>query len=291
MKLIDGKMIAAKKLIAVQEQIEKDGLEPVLAVLLIGDDPASHLYVKLKQKAAKEVGIELRTYLCESHTPREEIVKSIDFLNADQDTHGIIVQLPLPEHLDANDIVNMIDPTKDVDGFHKVNQKKFLKDQSCVYPVFPAAIMSLIDSCEDELHGKKAVVLGKSDVFDRVMTHALMQRGCHAIFIGCTEEGDFSVQEKDLINQADIIVTAVGRAELLSGDLIKDGAIVIDGGISKIEESTVGDVARYTCAHREIFLSPVPGGVGPVTIACLLENVMRFAQCSHGCCDAHQHKK
>lgn len=287
MKLIDGKMIAAKKLLAVKEMIEESGLEPNLAVVLVGDDPASHLYVKLKEKAAKEVGVELRKYLCDANTSYENIAQSIAFLNNDPDTHGIIVQLPLPQHLNADEIVSLIDPAKDVDGFHKVNQENFLADRACVYPVFPGAIMRLIDSCDKDLQDKKAVVLGKSDVFDRVMTHALVQRGCHAVFIGCEGREDFTAQEKDLIMQADLIVTAVGRAEFLSGDLIKDGAIVIDGGISKIKESTVGDVARYTCARKDISLSPVPGGVGPMTIACLLENVTRFAQCPRGCCEQH----
>lgn len=284
MKLIDGKMIAAKKLLAVQELIKDEELEPTLAVILVGDDPASHLYVKLKAKAAKEVGIELRTYFCEKGTSREEIAESIAFLNADPDTHGIIVQLPLPDHLDADDIVNLIDPKKDVDGFHKTNQGKFLTDQSCVYPVFPGAIMELIMSCENDLRGKKAVVLGRSDVFDRVMTHAFAQCECEAIFIGCAQKNELTVQEKDVINQADIIVTAIGKPGFLSCDLIKDGAIVIDGGISKIDEKTVGDVNRTQCSDRDISISAVPGGVGPVTIACLLENVAHFAQCQENRC-------
>lgn len=278
MNLIDGKKIAARKLVAVQDMIENNELEPRLAVVLIGDDPASHLYVRLKQKAAKEIGVDLNVYYCDANISRDEIVQSIEFLNSDQETHGIIVQLPLPAHLDACDIVKLIDPTKDVDGFHPDNQEKFLSDQECVFPVFPGAILSLIDSCGKDLRGAKAVVLGKSDVFDRVMTHALLLRGCHAIFIGCEKKGLFTSQEKELIMQADIIVTAVGKVDLLACDMVKDGAIVIDGGISKIGESVVGDVARQTCVDRDISLSPVPGGVGPVTIACLLENVAQFAK-------------
>ncbi|MFA5986871.1 MAG: bifunctional 5,10-methylenetetrahydrofolate dehydrogenase/5,10-methenyltetrahydrofolate cyclohydrolase [Parcubacteria group bacterium] len=278
MKLIDGKMIAVQKLLTVKETIENKDLTPALAVVLVGDDPASHLYVKLKQKAAKEVGVELRTYFCEALTPRDEIVQSINFLNADPDTHGIIVQLPLPDHLDADEIVNMIDPQKDADGFHRVNQEKFLADEEGVFPVFPRAIMSLIDSCGDDLRGKNAVVLGKSDVFDRVMTHALVQRGCETQFIRCVDKKDFSPKEKELINSADIIVTAAGMPEFVSCDLIKDDTIVIDGGISKKGEKIMGDIAQKTCKDRDIILSPVPGGVGPVTIACLLENAVELAQ-------------
>lgn len=271
-------MIAVQKLLTVKETIENKDLTPALAVVLVGDDPASHLYVKLKQKAAKEVGVELRTYFCEALTPRDEIVQSINFLNADPDTHGIIVQLPLPDHLDADEIVNMIDPQKDADGFHRVNQEKFLADEEGVFPVFPRAIMSLIDSCGDDLRGKNAVVLGKSDVFDRVMTHALVQRGCETQFIRCVDKKDFSPKEKELINSADIIVTAAGMPEFVSCDLIKDDTIVIDGGISKKGEKIMGDIAQKTCKDRDIILSPVPGGVGPVTIACLLENAVELAQ-------------
>jgi methylenetetrahydrofolate dehydrogenase (NADP+)/methenyltetrahydrofolate cyclohydrolase len=278
MKLIDGKMIAAKKLLTVKEIIENEELAPALAVVLVGNDPASHLYVKLKQKAAKEVGIELRTYFCEALTSRDEIVQSINFLNADPDTHGIIVQLPLPEHLNTDDIVNMIDPQKDADGFHMVNQEKFLADDEGVSPVFPRAIMSLIDSCGDDLWGKNATVLGKSDVFDRVMTHVLVQRGCKTQFIRCVDKKDFSPKEKEMINNAEIIVTAIGMPEFVSCNLIKDDAIVIDGGISKKGEKIVGDIAQKTCKDRNITLSPVPGGVGPVTIACLLENAVELAQ-------------
>ena len=289
MKVIDGKNIAAKKLLAIKDVIEENALEPTLAVVLVGDDPASHLYVKLKEKAAKEVGIELRKYVCEAHTSREAIAQSIDFLNRDPDTHGIIVQLPLPSHLDADDIVNMIDPTKDVDGFHKINQENFLADRECVYPVFPGAIMSLIDSCDEDVQGSSAIVLGKSDVFDRVMTHALVQRGCNTRFIGCVDGKEFNAREKDLINGADIIVTAIGMPHMLSCDLIKDSAIVIDGGISKVGDKVLGDVDRAHCDDRDIAISAVPGGVGPVTIACLLENVVRGVMCDGDCCIHDQH--
>ncbi len=278
MTIISGKDIAAKKMLALRDEIEQSLLVVGVAVILIGDDPASHLYVKLKEKAAKEIGIELRKYLFSAQVSREEIAQSIDFLNNDPDTHGIIVQLPLPAHLDADDIVSMISPQKDVDGFHKANQQLFLADVPYVYPVFPGAIMSLIDACSSDLREKNAVVLGKSDVFDRVMTHALTQRGCNTDFIRCVDKSDFTPKEKELINSADVIVTAIGLPHILSCDLIKDGAIVIDGGISKMGENTVGDVNRKDCADREMFLSAVPGGVGPVTIACLLENVVELAK-------------
>lgn len=278
MKKIDGKMIAAKKLLAAQEKIDEFSLEPALAVILVGDDAPSHLYVRLKEKAAKEIGIELRTYFFAKNASREEIETGITFLNDDPQTHGIIVQLPLPAHLDADDIIGLIDPHKDVDGFHTHNQERFLADKKTIYPVFPGAIMALIESCNVILSGKKAVVLGRSDVFDRVMTHALEQKGVKTDFIACTNKKEFSQKERGMINRSDIIVTACGVSGMLSCDIIRDGAIVIDGGISTVDGKTVGDVDQASCSERDIMISPVPGGVGPVTIACLLENIVELTK-------------
>ncbi len=275
MNIIDGKVLAQEKRAALKKRVAAMSSAPSLAVILVGNDPASQLYVSLKKKAAKEVGVDVHTYLMDAETPAENIKEVIAFLNADADVDGILVQLPLPAHLDADDIVATVDPAKDVDGFHPENRAKFFADDlSGVYPVFPAAIMTLIDACDADLTGKKAVVLGRSDVFDDVMTHALVRRGCDTQFVCCTCKERFTPEEERAIADADIVVTAIGVPEMVCGDIIKDGAIVIDGGISKIGESTVGDVANYTCAKRNIFLSPVPGGVGPMTIACLLENVV-----------------
>ena len=274
MKKIDGKAIAAKKLLALRERVEESAIEPAIAAILVGDDAPSHLYVKLKEKAAKEIGVELRKYVFEKHVSQEELAASIAFLNTDTDTHGIIVQLPLPSQFDADEIVSFIDPDKDVDGFHRVNQERFLQGKNVIYPVFPRAIVELIDSCNVVLPEKKAVVLGKSDVFDRVMTHALEQKGLETQFIQCSDKKKLSQKEKDIINQSDVIVTACGVPGIISCDIVRDGAIVIDGGISKVGEKTVGDVDVAHCDDRDIFISPVPGGVGPMTIACLLENVI-----------------
>jgi len=274
MKLIDGKKIAAQKLCVVKDAVERLGAEPALAVVLIGDDPASHLYVKLKEKAAKEVGIELRQYIFDKNISRNDVEKAIKFLNNDNATHGIIVQLPLPKHLDADEIVGFVSPNKDVDGFHSINQGKFLHDKQCVYPVFPHAIMSLIDSELDSITDKEVVVIGKSNVFDKMMTHALDVEGAKTNFIQCTDKMIFNQKEQDSINTADIIVTACGMPHLLSCDVISDDTIVIDGGISKVGDKVVGDVDVSGCVDRQIIISSVPGGVGPVTIACLLENVI-----------------
>ncbi len=273
MKLIDGKKIAAQKMAQTKETVELLDVEPSLAVLLIGDDPASHLYVKLKERAAKEIGIELRKYTFDKDVSKEEVKSAIEFLNNDKDTNGIIVQLPLPKQLNIDEIVNFVDPQKDVDGFHEINQEKFLNNKNCIYPVFPGAIMSLIDSEMDNIKSKKVIVIGKSDVFDKVMTHALTTEGALVEFISCNDKNKFNKNELKTINNSDIIVTACGNPGIIECNMIADNTVVIDGGISKVEDKTVGDIDMNTCSKRKIILSPVPGGVGPVTIACLLENV------------------
>ncbi|MCK4635711.1 MAG: bifunctional 5,10-methylenetetrahydrofolate dehydrogenase/5,10-methenyltetrahydrofolate cyclohydrolase [Candidatus Moranbacteria bacterium] len=275
MKLLDGKKIADKKVDVLAEKVSTLNKQLALAVILVGNDSASHLYVKLKEKKAKEIGIELRKYIFNSRSDEKEILDCINFLNNDEDTQGIIVQLPLPEKFDQNKIVNSINPKKDVDGFHAENQKFFLNDEEIIYPVFPRAIMTLVKEIKfDFSKTKKAVVIGKSDVFDRVMTHALDREGFTSQFIKCDTVED----NLDLIFEADVVVSACGIPSLLKGEMFKDGATVIDGGISEIDNKTVGDVDRETCLKKNIFLSPVPNGVGPLTIACLLENVYKLGK-------------
>jgi methylenetetrahydrofolate dehydrogenase (NADP+)/methenyltetrahydrofolate cyclohydrolase len=278
MKFINGKKIAAQKMTVLKEVIEQINVEPTLAVVLIGDDPASHLYVRLKEKAAKNIGIELRKYIFDRNISKKDVVDAIEFLNNDKGTNGIIVQLPLPEHLDVEEIVNMVNPQKDVDGFHTINQKKFLANEGCLYPVFPNAIMNLIDDEVKNLQDKDVVILGKSDVFDNVMTHAFEVEGAKVEFIHCKKESKFSDNQKNQINNANIIVTACGIPNVLSCDLISDDTVIIDGGINKIDGKIIGDVDVKSCQDRDVVISSVPGGVGPVTIACLLENVVEVVK-------------
>ncbi len=275
MKLLDGKKIAEYKLYGLLDDIKVLNKQLALAVILIGDDPASHLYVKLKEKKAKEVGIELRKYIFNAESKEEEILECIEFLNGDEDTQGIIVQLPLPEKFDQNKIVNSISSKKDVDGFHTENQELFLNNEELIYPVFPKAIMTLVKEAELDLsEDKKAVVVGRSDVFDRVMTHALEREGFVSKFV----KYDDVDNNLDLIAKADVVVSACGVPNLLKGEMFKDGAVVIDGGISKVNDATVGDVDQESCLKKDISLSSVPGGVGPLTIACLLGNVYELGK-------------
>jgi methylenetetrahydrofolate dehydrogenase (NADP+)/methenyltetrahydrofolate cyclohydrolase len=279
MKKIDGKKIAAKKLLALKDKVAQLNVEPAVAVIIIGDDAASHLYVKLKEKAAKEIGVELRKYAFAQNVSREDIQKTIEFLNKDVDTHGIIVQLPLPEHLSADEIIGMINPDKDVDGFHWMNRERFLSDaKNNIYPVFPQAIMMLVNDAREDIAGANVVILGKSDIFDSVMEHACKREGANTTFISCANKEKFSTNEQTLINSADIIITACGKPGILSCDVVAEHTIVIDGGISKVGDKTVGDLDTKECEDRKITISPVPGGVGPVTIACLLENVVTLTK-------------
>jgi len=269
MIVLDGKKIADEKLASVRQCISASGMEAALAVVLVGNDPASELYVSLKKKTAEKIGIDVRVYRFADDTPRAAIAQCIAFLNADPETHGIIVQLPLPMHLVAGDIVGMIAPEKDVDGFHPENQEKFLVGRERYEPVFPKAIIELLQATDAALTGKSAVIIGKSDVFDRVMAAALSREKVIATFVRCE---DIALQRAQ-IRTADIVITACGMPRIITADMVKDGAIVIDGGIVREKDSVVGDVDQSSFVDHEGFLSPVPGGVGPVTIACLLENV------------------
>lgn len=269
MQLLDGKKIADEKLAMVGQCIRASGDAVALAVVLVGNDPASELYVTLKKKAAEKIGIDVRVYRFAHDALRADIAQCVAFLNTDSETHGIIVQLPLPLHLAADDIVGMIAPDKDVDGFHPENQKKFLSGNERYEPVFPKAIVELLRATGVPLNGKTAVIIGRSDVFDRVMVAALAREKIAATFVRCKQ----LTRHMARVRSADIIITACGTSRLITADMVKNGAIVIDGGIAKDNNEVVGDVDQSSFRDREGFLSPVPGGVGPVTIACLLENV------------------
>lgn len=272
MKVINGKKVAEKKLSELKSKIAKLNKNLSLAVILVGNDPSSHLYVKLKEKKARELGIELRKYLFNTETDESEIMTCLNFLNQDDETDAIIVQLPLPKKFDQNKIVNLINPKKDVDGFHSENQKLFLKNKEIVFPVFPLAILTLIKSLNLTFSSKKAIIIGKSDIFDRVMTTALEKEGLESEFI------KFNLINKNLkkIKEADFVISACGIPNLLKGPMFKNNAVIIDGGISKIGKIVIGDVDQKSCKNIDIWVSSVPGGVGPVTIACLLENVYKL---------------
>ncbi len=274
MQLLSGKKIAESILANLREKIAQSGLKPVFAAVLVGDDPASQIYVNLKEKAALSVGIEFRKIILPKETSEENLLQSIRALNDDASVHGILVQLPLPEHLEAQVIIDALDPTKDVDGFHPDNIQLFLDEKEILTPVFPRAIMELVKSAGMPLSGKRAAVIGNSDLFGQMMILALSREGIEGVFV----RHDTLACKRAQVLSTDIIVTAVGVPGLITGDMVKNNTIVIDGGIAKSGDKVVGDVDNVSMQVKNVFLSPVPGGVGPMTIACLLDNVFRAAK-------------
>jgi methylenetetrahydrofolate dehydrogenase (NADP+)/methenyltetrahydrofolate cyclohydrolase len=234
--------------------------KPELAVILIGNDEASRLYVDLKEKKAKEVGIEFHKYLLSENDKQEDVFALIEILNNDPQISGIILQIPLPDKFETEKIISSISPLKDVDGFSAKGK---------LLPVFSMAIMKLIESSGKDLGGKSAVVVVNSKEFGENMSKVLQEKKISAQWIFSND----LEKNLDKIKSADVVVSAVGKAGIINGEMLKDGAVVIDGGISKLGKKVLGDVDFSSVKERDIFLSPVPGGVGPVTIACLLSNV------------------
>lgn len=269
MKLLLGKPVAEKILGDIEKNIADFKFMPHLAVILVGDDPASQLYVSLKEKEARKIGIEVSTYKFLPLEKEETILTCIKLLNNDEEINGIIVQLPLPDGFDTQKIISAIDPKKDVDGFHPQNTQAFITCEECLWPVFPHAIVRLIESSGQNVSGKHGIVIANSKEFGEVMQTALQKINISAHYV----LANAFEKQKDVLREADVVVSAVGLPGLLTGNMFKDGAIVIDGGIKKVDDKTVGDVDFASTEGKEGFLTPVPGGVGPVTIACLLENV------------------
>jgi len=257
MKLLKGKPIADKILKDLKDKIKKEKIKPALAVFLVGENEASEIYVRLKKKAAKKIGMYFFVYRFKSNAQEKKIISRIGHLNRNPRVSGIIVQLPLPDKLDADKIIGAIDPKKDVDGFHPGNRK--------LLPVFPQAILEILNSTKSSLKNKSAVILANSQTFGEKMKEILQKEKIKAEFtLGL---------KKNKLKTADIIISAVGKAEIIKGAMLKTGAIVIDGGITKKGKKVLGDVDFESVKEKVSFITPVPGGVGPVTIACLLRNV------------------
>lgn len=261
MKLLQGKEIAERIINKLQREISSKKNKPSLAVVLIGNDKASHLYVNLKRKAAEKIRIKFQLFKFSLKTEEKEIIQKIRELNADNKISGMIVQLPLPKNLNTQRIINEIDPRKDVDGFS-------IKNSFHLQPVFPQAIMEILASSQVKLQGKKAMVIANSEKFGEVMVNTLRQKKIKARYILFK-----NIKNKiDSIKKVEIIISAVGKPKLITNKMIKKGAIIIDGGITKKGKKVFGDVDCASVKNKADFLTPVPGGVGPVTIACLLKN-------------------
>lgn len=271
MQYLFGKPLSQQILNMLKQQIQQEQSVVGFAVVLVGDDPASHVYVNLKEKAAEEIGMDFHKILMRETATQSEVLEQIAALNSNDSVHGIIVQLPLPKKFNTQEIINAIDPMKDVDGFHPQNVESFEEGRGIFWPVFPHAIIRLIESSGESLEKKYACVIANSKKFGEVMRSALQQKGISGDYVLVKD----LVKEKDVISQADIVITAVGKKHYISSEYLKPGAIVVDGGITKKDHKVYGDVDPNGLDDYRGFISPVPGGVGPVTIACLLENVYK----------------
>ena len=281
---IDGKAFAAtvRKKVAghVARLKEENGITPGLAVVLVGEDPASQVYVRSKGKQTVEVGMNSIEHRLDADTPEDKLLALIDDLNNDPAVHGILVQLPLPKHLDEDLVINSISPQKDVDGFHISNVGLLGTGQKSMVPCTPLGCLMMLRDYHGSLSGMDAVVIGRSNIVGKPMAMLLLGDSC-TVTVAHSRTKDLP----DVVRRADIVVAAVGRPEMVPGDWIKEGATVIDVGINRIERDgknvLVGDVDFASCSERAGAITPVPGGVGPMTIACLLANTVT------ACCRAN----
>nr|WP_313408231.1 bifunctional methylenetetrahydrofolate dehydrogenase/methenyltetrahydrofolate cyclohydrolase FolD [Pseudomonas sp.] len=283
-QLIDGKAAAARVLAEVAADVavlKAQGIEPALAVVLVGDDPASHVYVRNKVLRANEVGIRSLEYRLSADASAEAVLEVVAGLNADASVNGILVQLPLPAHIDETRVLQAIDPAKDVDGFHSENVGGLSQGRPVLTPCTPAGCMRLLRDTLGDLSGKHAVVVGRSNIVGKPMAALLLAANCSVTVLHSR-----SVKPEKLCGQADIVVAAVGRPRMIGADWIKPGAVVIDVGINRIEENgrsrLVGDVDFDAVLPVASAITPVPGGVGPMTIAMLMYNTLLAARQQHG---------
>ena len=267
-QIIDGKLIAAEIRNNLKEKIAKLPQSPKLAVIMVGDNPASAIYVRSKEKACTEVGITAQTYHLVEEITNEELIDLINTLNTDSETNGILVQLPLPKHLDEKKILNTILPAKDVDGFHPQNLGLLIqKSPDTFLPCTPKGIIRLIKSIKPDITGLNAVVIGRSQIVGIPTAHLLLNENC-TVTITHSKTQNLS----EVCRRADILVAAIGKAEFITKDYIKPNSIVIDVGINRTADGLKGDVHFSEASQIASYITPVPGGVGPMTIAMLLEN-------------------
>jgi len=273
-RILDGKALAATLRADLAAQVAALPYQPCLTVVLVGDDPASAVYVRSKDRAAREAGLEARTIRLPADTSQAELLAVIDRLNADNAVDGILVQLPVPPQIDAGAVLLAIDPAKDVDGFHPINVGRLAEGRAVLAPCTPRGVMKLLAHAGVELAGARAIVLGRSAIVGKPV--AAMLLAAHAtVTIAHSRTQDLAAE----CRRAEVIIAAVGRPEMVRGDWVADGAAVIDVGINRLADGRlVGDCATAECALHASVITPVPGGVGPLTIACLLENTVLAAK-------------
>ena len=255
-------------------ELKKQGIIPKLAVIMVGDDKASQVYVRNKSKACDEIGIEYEEYLKDASITQDELLNLIDELNAREDISGILLQSPIPKHLDIREAFNRIDYKKDVDGFNPVNVGKLAIGEDCFISCTPYGVVKLLEANNIKIEGKHVVILGRSNIVGRPLIQCMLNE--HATVTVCHSR---TQNLKEFTKQADILISAIGKAKFVTEDMVKDGAVVIDVGINRNDEGKlVGDVDYENVEPKTSYITPVPGGVGPMTIAMLMNNVVKAAK-------------
>ena len=275
-RIIDGKSIAKElreSLVPRVAALKEQGITPGLTVIVVGDDPASAIYVRNKERACVKLGMNSQVLRFPAETTQEEILNTVRLLNQDDSVHGILVQLPLPRHIDEQAVLRAIDPDKDVDGFHAMNAGRLMNGEPGFVACTPKGVMRLLEVSGVELDGKNAVVVGRSNIVGKPMALLLLQKNC-TVTIAHSHTKDLAA----VTRSADILVVAVGRAGFITGDMIKLGAAVMDVGINRVDGKVVGDVDFESAKEVASCITPVPGGVGAMTIAMLMENTVEAAE-------------
>lgn len=276
-EILDGKELSKKIKKELKKEVEilkENGISPKLAVIMVGDNSASQVYVKNKSKACEKTGIEFEEYLFDDNLTEKELLDIIQKLNEDDSVHGILVQSPVPKHIDANKAFSTISPEKDVDGFHPINVGNLCIGKDCFISCTPYGIVKILEEYGIETEGKEAVILGRSNIVGKPMIQCMLNKNatvtvCHSK----TKNID------EITKRADILIAAIGKSKFVKSDMVKDGAVIIDVGINRLEDGTiVGDVDFDNVSKKASYITPVPGGVGPMTIAMLLHNVVKSAK-------------
>ncbi len=280
-KIISGKEVSEAVKLRVADEVKElkaQGIEPCLAVILVGDDPASRVYVNNKKKACEFCGIRSLEYVLPAETNEEELIELVEKLNNDESVNGILCQLPLPKHLDEKKVLNLIKPEKDVDAFHPENVGHIMIGDFNFLPCTPAGIMEMLHYENIDLEGKNCVVIGRSNIVGKPMAMLMLKE--NATVTICHSK---TKNLKEVVAGADIIVAAVGRANFVTADMVKDGAVIIDVGINRMDDGKLcGDVDFEACKKKASYITPVPGGVGPMTIATLMQNTITATKIQNG---------
>ena len=277
---MDGKALSAKvrsSILAETEELKKKGVTPGLAVIIVGNDPASEIYVRNKEKACAECGFYSEKYALPAETSQEELLGLIDQLNHSPQISGILCQLPVPDHISEEAVINAIDPKKDVDAFHPVNVGKIMVGNFDFVPCTPAGVMELLDEYQIDIKGKECVVVGRSNIVGKPMSMLLLHR--HGTVTMCHSR---TQHLDEVCRRADILVAAVGKACFITPDMVKDGAVVIDVGINRNAEGKVCGDVDAAVMEKASYMTPVPGGAGPMTITMLMKNTLKAAKIQNG---------